>query len=69
MSAVKILRFTESWGWGLLCLHGISKKQEGQGETMPYSLVVISLAGFGGGTSGSLWDLECYGDITGCHHA
>jgi len=35
---------------------------------MLYSLVVISLAGFGGGTSGGLWDLEYYGDTTGCHH-
>jgi len=67
-SAVKILRFMESWGWGLLCLRSVSREQGGQGDTMLYSLVVISPAGFGSGTSSGLWDLKCCGDTTGCYH-
>jgi len=67
-SAIKILRFMKWWGWGLLCLRDISREQGGQGDTMLYSLVVICPAGFGGGTSGSLWDLECCEDTTGCHY-
>jgi len=67
-SAIKILRFMELWAWGLLCLRDVSREQGGQDDTMLYFLVVISPVGFGGGTSGGLWDLECCGDTTSCHH-